>query len=200
MKIIIIGAGGTIGKHVTTAFAKDHEIIKVGSGKGDILADMTSPESIKSMFETIGSFDALISTAGKGHFGPLKTMSDADFRKGLHYKLLGQVNLVLIGQHYINPRGSFTLTSGILNNEPVAMGANLSAVCGAIDGFVRSAALELENDVRINVVSPNVVEESPALFPFFPGQRPVAMDRVTAAYIRSVLGAGTGQVFTVNSI
>lgn len=197
MKIIIIGATGTIGKHVTAALQNGHEIVKVGSKSGDIQVDITSAESIKAMFEKTGKFDALVSTAGDGHFGPLGTMTEADFRKGLDSKLMGQINLVLIGQHYVNPKGSFTLTAGTLANDPIVLGANLSAVNAAVEGFGRSAALELENGVRINTVSPGVVEESPAYFPFFPGQTPVAMDRVAAAYVRSVLSADTGKVYAV---
>lgn len=36
MKIIIIGATGAIGKHITAALQKDHEVIKVGSKSGDL--------------------------------------------------------------------------------------------------------------------------------------------------------------------
>lgn len=197
MKIIIVGATGTIGKHITTALQKDHEVIKAGSKSGDLQVDITSPESIENFFEQTGKFDALVSATGHAHFGPLATMKDADFRNGINSKLMGQVNLVLIGQHYINPKGSFTLTSGILSEDPIVLGANLSAVNGAINGFVISAAVELENGVRINAVSPGVFEESPDYFPYFPGHIPVAMDRVAQGYIKSVLGFGTGQVIKV---
>lgn len=197
MKIIIVGATGTIGKHVTNALEKDNEVIKAGSKSGDIQLDITSPDSIERFFEKTGRFDALISTTGSGHFGPVNTMTDADFRKGLNSKLMGQINLVLIGQHHINPKGSFTLTSGILSEDPVVLGAALSAVNGAIDSFVRGAAIEMENGVRINAVSPGVVEDSPGFFPFFPGHIPVKMEQVTQAYLKSVLGAHTGQVFKV---
>ena len=197
MKIIIVGATGTIGKHITAALEKDHEVIKAGSKSGDIQVDISKPESIEKFFEQTGKFDALVSATGSAHFGPLATMKDADFRKGIDSKLMGQINLVLIGQHYVNPKGSFTLTSGILSDDPIVLGANLSAVNGAINGFVTSAAVELENDVRINAVSPGVFEESPEYFPYFPGHIPVAMDKVTQAYIKSVLGFGTGQVIKV---
>ncbi|SDD26440.1 NAD(P)-dependent dehydrogenase, short-chain alcohol dehydrogenase family [Mucilaginibacter pineti] len=197
MKIIIIGATGTIGKHITKALQQDHEVIKVGSTSGDLQVDISSSASIENLFKQVGSFDALISTTGNGHFGPLKTMTEKDFRVGLDSKLMGQINLVLIGQHYINPKGSFTLTSGILSDDPVLLGANLSAVNGAINGFVRAAAIELENGIRINTVSPGVVEESPVYFPYFQGHIPVTMDRVTQAYVKSALGALTGQVFQV---
>jgi len=197
MKIIIVGASGTIGKHITAALKKDNEIITAGSKSGDLQVDITSPDSIEKLYEQAGKFDALVSVTGAGHFGPVPAMKDADFRIGLNSKLMGQVNLVLIGQHYINPKGSFTLTSGILSDDPVVYGAALSAVNGGLNGFVVGAAIELENGVRINAVSPGVVEDSPEYFPYFPGHIPVAMDKVTQAYLKAVLGAGTGQVIKV---
>lgn len=197
MKIIIVGATGTIGSKVTANFEQDHEIIKVGSQSGDIQADITQPETIENLFEKVGSFDALISASGAGHFGPLKEMTTDDFKVGLNSKLLGQINLVLKGQHYINPKGSFTLISGILSDDPVYASANLAAVNGAINSFVSSAAMELENDVRINAVSPGVVEDSPEFFDAFPGHKPVAMERVVRGYRKSVLGAINGQVIKI---
>jgi NAD(P)-dependent dehydrogenase (short-subunit alcohol dehydrogenase family) len=197
MKIIIVGGTGTIGKHITAALDKDHEVIVVGSKSGDMQVNITSPDSIKTLFEKTGKFDALVSATGEGHFGPLNTMTDTDFRKGIDSKLMGQVNLVLIGQHYVNPNGSFTLTSGILSHDPVFAGAALSAVNSALDGFVRGAAIELKNDVRINSVSPGVVEDSPGFFPYFPGHIPVTMHRVTQAYLKSILGFSTGTVIEV---
>ena len=194
MKIIIVGATGTLGRKVTADLEKDHEVIKVGTKSGDIQADLTNAESIEAMFKKAGSFDALVSAAGSGHFGPLNKMTGADFQKGLNSKLLGQINLVLIGQHYINSKGSFTLVSGVLSDDPVPNSVNIAAVNSAVNGFVKAAALELENGVRINAVSPGVVEDSPQLFDAFPGHMPVSMERVVYAYRKSVLGHITGQI------
>ena len=197
MKIIIIGASGTLGKKITAFFEKEHEVIRVGTKSGDIQANITDPASIEALFKKTGPFDALISAAGDGHFGPLDAMTDVQFRIGLESKLLGQVNLVLIGQHYIQPKGSFTLTGGILADDPVPMGANLSAVNGGLEAFARAAAIELEHGVRVNVISPGVVEDAPGYFPYFPGHTPVAMDRLVQAYAKSVLGRKTGEVIKV---
>ena len=172
MKIVIVGATGTIGKHVVAALNKDHEIITAGSKSGDYQVDITSTESIEKFFKQVGKFDALVSASGDAHFGPLNALTDADFRKGLNSKLMGQINLVLIGQHHINPKGSFTLTSGSLAVDPIAYGSAVSAINAAIDGFVRSAAFELENGVRINSIAPDVVEDSPAYFPYLPWPYP----------------------------
>jgi len=197
MKIVIIGATGTIGKHVANALAPHHDVIRVGSKSGDLQVDIKDTNSITNLFKQTGTFDALVSTTGDAHFGPLSKMSDSDFRVGVNSKLMGQINLVLIGQHYINPKGSFTLTSGSLAEDPVPAGASVSACNGAINGFVKAASIELENGIRINAVAPGVVEESPGYFPFFPGHIPVTMHRVAQAYVRSVSGAQTGQVYRV---
>jgi NAD(P)-dependent dehydrogenase (short-subunit alcohol dehydrogenase family) len=197
MKIIIIGASGTIGKKVTEALQGKNEIITAGSKSGDFQLDITSPESIERFYEKVGPFDALVSTTGSGHFGLLTSTTPADFKIGIESKLLGQINLVLIGQHHINPKGSFTLTSGILSEDPVVNGVNLGTINGGLNSFVISAAIELQNGVRINAVSPGVVEDSPGYFEYFPGHEPVAMDKVANAYVKSVLGAITGQVIKV---
>lgn len=197
MKILIVGATGTIGSKVTADLEENHDIIKIGSSSGDIQADITDSESIEELFEEVESFDALVSATGAGHFGPISEMTEDDFRVGLNSKLMGQINLVLKGQDYINPKGSFTLISGILSEDPVYASSNLAAVNGAINGFVKAASMELENGVRINAISPGVVEGSPDFFDAFPGHKPVAMDDVVLGYRKSVLGNITGEVVEV---
>ncbi len=194
MKIIIVGATGTMGKHLSSAFEKEHEIVRVAETDGDIQADITSTESIENMFKQVGPFDALISTAGPTHVGPWKNLTDKEFRKGVEGKMMGQINLVLIGQHYINPKGSFTLITGALTHDPQKNFANASAANGAVEGFVRAAAIELENGIRINAVSPTVIENSPHYFPYFPGDIPVTMQQLEYGFRKSVFGANTGQV------
>jgi len=194
MKIIIVGATGTMGKHLVSALESEHEIIRVASKGGDIQADITSTESIENMFKKIGPFNALISTAGPTQVGPWVNLTDKTFRKGVEGKMMGQINLVLIGQHYINPKGSFTLITGALTHEPQKNFANASTANGAVEGFVRAAAIELEKGIRINAVSPTVIENSPQYFPFFPGDIPVTMQQLEYGFRKSVFGANTGQV------
>ena len=194
MKIIIVGASGTMGKHLTSAFEKEHEVITVASEGCDVKVDITSTESIENMYKQVGAFDALISTAGPTFVGPWKKLNDVTFRQGVEGKMMGQINLVLIGQNYINPKGSFTLITGALSHDPQKNFANASAANCAVEGFVRAAAIELENGIRINAVSPTVIENSPHYFPFFPGDIPVTMQQLEFGFRKSVFGANTGQV------
>jgi NAD(P)-dependent dehydrogenase (short-subunit alcohol dehydrogenase family) len=195
MKIIIVGATGTMGKHIVSVLEKEHDLIKVSSdGGGDIQADITSTESIENMFKQVGAFDALISTAGPTYVGPWKNLNDTEFRKGVEGKMMGQINLVLIGQNYINSKGSFTLITGALTDEPQINFANASAANGAVEGFVRAAAIELQNGIRINAVSPTVIENSPQYFPYFPGEIPTTMRQLEFMFRKSVFGANTGHI------
>ncbi|WP_431213062.1 short chain dehydrogenase [Puia sp. P3] len=198
MKIIIVGASGTMGKHLAGSLEKDHEIIRTGSKSGDIRVDITSPDSIENMYRQAGDFDALVCTAGPTYVGPWKNMTHKEFRKGIEGKLFGQINLVLIGQHYIQPKGSFTLITGALADDPVLNFSNASAANGGVEGFVRAAAIELGGGIRINAVSPGVIEDSPQYFPLFPGEIPVSMKHLEYAFRKGVFGAGTGQVIRVS--
>ena len=58
MKILIVGATGTIGKHITAALQKDHEVIKAGSKSSDIQVDISSVESIENFYNQVGKFEA----------------------------------------------------------------------------------------------------------------------------------------------
>lgn len=198
MRIILVGASGTIGSSVKSELEKRHEIICVGSTSGDIQMDMADAASIRTMYEKSGPFDALICTAGHAHFGPFDEMKEEHFYKGIKGKMMGQINLVMIGKEFINAGGSFTLTTGVTHNEPIKNGLGLSIVNGALHSFVMAAAIELKNGIRINAVSPGLVEKSKkALGSYFPGQIPVSMERVAQGFVKSMEGFGTGKVIEI---
>lgn len=198
MKIIIVGGTGTIGSAVVNALSSRHDIITVGHERGEVQVDIANPASISKMYQQIGKFDALIATTGKVHFGALPDLTAEHYAIGLQSKLMGQVNLVLMGLQYINDGGSFTLTSGILSQDPIRYGSSAAMVNGAIDSFVISAAIEMPRRVRINAVSPTVLTESLDKYePYFYGFESVPANRVALAYSKSVEGAQTGQIYQV---
>lgn len=198
MKIIIIGATGLIGSAVVTELAPRHEIISVANTSGDLRVDICDEKSIVALYQKTGKVDAVIATAGKVIFTDFSSLTPEKYQVGLQDKLMGQVNLVRIGMDYLNDHGSFTLTSGILNMDPIRTGTSASLVNGALEGFVRSAAIELPRNLRINVVSPTIVTEAlPKYGPYFRGFKSVAAADVALAYSKSVEGLQTGQIYRV---
>jgi len=195
MKILVIGGNGTIGKKVSNHFSKKHKVVIAGRNSGDVNVDITDSSSIKSMFEAVGNVDAVVSIAGEAKWAKFDEMAEQDFYVGIKSKLMGQVNLVRIGKDYINAGGSFTLTTGILADDPVVLTTSAAMVNGAIHSFVKAVALELQNGIRINVVSSGVVEDAAEKYEsYFPGLNPIPMKKVINGYVKSVEGRINGEI------
>lgn len=198
MKILLIGANGTIGSAVARELEQRHEVVRIGRTSGDFQVDISDSQSIRALFEKTGRFDALVCAAGNVTFAPLAEMTAEHFSLGLQDKLMGQVNLLLIGREYANDGASFTFTTGVLSHDPIRSGASAALVNGAIDSFVRAAAIELPRGLRVNSVSPNVLLEAMGSYaPYFRGFKPVPAADVALAYAKSVEGLQTGQTYHV---
>jgi NAD(P)-dependent dehydrogenase (short-subunit alcohol dehydrogenase family) len=196
VRILVVGASGLLGSAVVAALA-EHEVLPA-SRSGAYPVDLTDPASITALLGQIGPLDAIACTAGVTPFGPLTELTLDDYRRGLTDKLLGQIELVRQGIHHLGDGGSFTLVSGVLSRDPIVTGTVAAAVNGALDAFVAAAAIELPRGLRINAVSATVFEEAwDAYAPFFPGHRPVPVAEAARAYVKSISGARTGQVFRV---
>ena len=198
MKILIIGGHGTIGKTVAAHFTKSNEVLIAGRTSGDMHVDIADSTSIKAMFEKTGKLDAIICIAGEAKWANFNDLTEEDYYIGLKSKLMGQVNLVRIGQNYLNSHGSITLSTGILADDPVAQTASASMVNGAIHSFVKAVNLEIENGIRLNVVSSGMVEDAYEKYKdAFPGHNPIPMNKVINGYVRSVDGRGSGEVIRI---
>ncbi|EWS81568.1 short-chain dehydrogenase [Brachybacterium phenoliresistens] len=196
-RVLVVGASGLIGSTVADLLdQRGHEVVRSSRSSGE-RADLTDPASIEALFERIGPVDAVIAATGSVPFKPLPELGVEDFRAGILDKALGQIALVTLGAPRLRPGASFTLTSGILAQSPVATGAVASAANGAIDAFVRAAATTLPGGARINAVSPTVLAEAEGYHASFPGFVPVPAATVAQAFVRSVEGVETGQVFAV---
>jgi NAD(P)-dependent dehydrogenase (short-subunit alcohol dehydrogenase family) len=193
MRIIVIGATGTIGKALVEALRGKHDVVQVGHESGDYQVDLADKGSIERLYEAVAPFDAVVSAAGLAKFGAQDGLSDADFQFSLSNKLMGQVNLVRVGMTQIRDNGSFTLTSGVLSQEPTRGSSAISLVNGGLEAFARAAALEMPRGVRINVISPPWVSETlEAMGRDADAGMPAA--QVARAYVESVEGSENGEV------
>ncbi len=191
MKIIVIGATGTIGKAVAEALTARHEVVRV-SRSGPLKVDLEDAGSLARLFETVKDVDAVVCCAGSAAFKPLLQLTDSDFQIGLRSKLMGQVNLVRAAAQHLRDGGSITLTSGVLAHEPMPGGAAISLVNAALEGFVTGAAIELPRGLRVNVVSPPWITETLVALKMDPkGGIPAAA--CAKAYVAAVEGKEQGQ-------
>ncbi|MFS1161772.1 short chain dehydrogenase [Aeromonas salmonicida] len=199
--VILIGAQGKMGQAALSGLGKHNVITASRSGEGcDFQVDITSKESIERLYQNVGSFDAVVNTAGYCEYAPFGEMSDEQWQTTIQSKLMGQINLVNVGLNYINQGGSFTLISGILNIKPIPLAIADATTSGAIDTFVQCVAHELPRGMRINVVNPTVLEEAWDVYgEMMPGFQPVPGALVGKAFERSVDGFISGQVLYVDA-
>ncbi|MBS9463437.1 short chain dehydrogenase [Flagellimonas sp. 389] len=198
MKIVIIGGKGTIGNKVTDHFSKNNEVLVAGRTSGEVTVDIADANSIKKMFDGIGMVDAIICIAGEAKWASFNDLTEDDYYIGIKSKLMGQVNLVRIGQKFLNPNGSITLSTGVLADDPVLKTASAAMVNGGIHSFAQAAALELEQGHKLNVVSLELVIDAYEKYKdYFLGHNPISMEKAVNAYVRSVMGQRNGEIIRV---
>ena len=129
-------------------------------------------------------------------FAPLSELTDEQFNLGWNNKLMGQINLLRVGQSYINKGGVVLLTSGMLANDPIPGSASISAANGALNSFVKAASIELGDSLRINTVSPVFVKETLELMGMDSSNGMSAAD-TAKAYQAGVEGTMSGEVIDV---
>ncbi|HZZ95151.1 MAG TPA: short chain dehydrogenase [Usitatibacter sp.] len=196
MRILVVGASGTIGRAVADALSKSNEVIRASSKTSPTKVDIANPNSIHGMYRALGRVDHVVCCAGNAKFAPLDQLTEDDFEFCLHHKLMGQVNLIRLGFDHVNDGGSFTVTSGILSHTPMQGGAAISLVNAGLEGFVRGAALEAPRGIRVNAVSPPWVTETLIAFKMDPSAG-VPAAQVAKTYVKAVEGEDTGQTFAV---
>jgi NAD(P)-dependent dehydrogenase (short-subunit alcohol dehydrogenase family) len=194
MRILLVGATGTIGAPLATALEqRGHGVIGVGRSSGDHRADIADPGSIRALYDAVDRIDAVVCAAGRAAFGALPELGEEDFAITLANKLMGQVNLVRAGLGRVREGGSFTLTSGTLSQKPEAGTSAVSMAGAAVEAFARGAAIDLRGRYRVNVVSPGTVAEGRVERGLDPMPGIWAAD-LAARYVELVEGDVTGAV------
>jgi NAD(P)-dependent dehydrogenase (short-subunit alcohol dehydrogenase family) len=198
--VILIGALGKMGQAALTGLG-NHKVITAGrSGDVDHIVDITNEQSIRALYEKVGHFDAVVNTVGACEYANFTEMSEAQWMRTVMSKMMGQINLVRIGQEHIADGGSFTLISGILNVKPIPYAIADATTSGAIDTFVKCVAFEMPRNQRINVVNPTVLAEAWDVYgEMMAGFQPVPSQLVGKAFERSVDGFISGEVIFVDA-
>lgn len=195
MRILLIGATGTIGQAIAAALKPRHDVLLASHSKSDLTVDLSSPASIQALYTKVGTVDAIISAAGPARFKPFSQLTDDDFAFSLQNKLMGQVNIVRYGFATVVDKGSITITSGTLGQEPMIGSGVVSLVNAGLDGFSRAAALEAPRGIRVNVVAPPWVTETLKAYGM-PLDGGLSAATVAKAYVRVVEGSDSGQRVT----
>jgi NAD(P)-dependent dehydrogenase (short-subunit alcohol dehydrogenase family) len=171
-RVILMGASSGIGLATAKAAAEegarvvivssnqqriDKALAELPAGSEGYAVDLSREANIKDFFGKIGAFDHLVFSAGENL--TLNTIDVTDINQAKEFFTLrfwGPFAAIKYGAALINAGGSISLTSGTASARPGAGWSVASAICGAMEGFVRAMAVELA-PIRVNCVVPGVV-------------------------------------------
>lgn len=194
-KIIVVGATGKLGREVVEGLEKDYEVIKASRSGPDLKIDAFDFESVSDVLASVGQFDGLVSCIGGTPFKPFDELSMEDFATGLSTKCFSQLNLAKAAIPYLTDNGSITLTSGIIGDEPILGGSCAAAANGALNMCVSTLAAEYAGKLRINIVSPSIIENSVEYYGMlFDGFEPTSKESIIQAYRRTISAPISGRV------
>lgn len=182
MRVLIIGAGGTIGRAVAAALgSRGHTVLGAGRS-GPLVVDIAEPETVGTLLGSEAAVDAVVCCAASGQLTRIDAGTDEDFLRGLDDKLRGQVLLVRRAVELLPDGASVTLTAGVFA-EPTPGGTFGVLVNAGLSAFVGAVAAELPRGLRVNVVSPGWVSETLRAMGAEGG---TPAERVANLYVRAV--------------
>ncbi len=200
-KIVVVGATGRLGREVVAGIKNDYEVICAGRSGPDLKLDASDFSSVGEAFATVDSFDALVSCIGSAPFKPFEELTMEEFASGLSTKCLSQLNLAKAAIPFLSEGGSITLTSGIIGDEPLLSGSCAAAANGALNMSVSTIAAEFAGRLRINIVSPSIIENSVDDYGMlFDGYKPTSQESIIQAYRRTISAPITGRVIRLTRI
>ncbi|MDT0458852.1 short chain dehydrogenase [Streptomyces sp. DSM 41527] len=190
MKVLVVGATGTVGSAVVRALEASHEVVKASRG-GPVTVDLEEPPSLDALFAEVSDFDAVVCCAAGGPLVDLESVSDEEIAAGVRGKLLGQVALARRAVRHLREGGSITLTGGTFS-APLAGGSLGALINTGLEGFVRNAADELPRGLRINLISPGWIKETLESMGR-DGADGIPVSEVARVYVEAVEGTAQGQ-------
>ncbi len=167
-KVVVVGGSSGIGLSTAELATREGADVIIASrnaerlntvaaklGATAIPADVTSDESVASLFRACGPVDHVVVTAAQLRTGPFKTVAMGDVHATMESKFWGAWRVARSAE--ISPGGSLTLVSGYLSIRPRSNSAIVGAANGALESLARSLALELA-PVRVNALSPGIID------------------------------------------
>jgi NAD(P)-dependent dehydrogenase (short-subunit alcohol dehydrogenase family) len=160
---VVTGAGRGIGAAIAAALGADgHRVhrLDVTASQGVIVCDVTDGDRVGAVAEELGPVDILVNNAGLWRFGPLETLSAADFRAPLEVNLVGTFHCTQAFGRSMLGRGSGSIVNVV---SVAAQRANpgvggYSASKAAVVALTEQTALEWgPRGVRCNAVGPGLV-------------------------------------------
>lgn len=182
-RIAILGGNSGLGLAIAkNLHSEGHRIVIAARDEGRLKAaaneipgcetrtfDIVEESSVRALFEGLGSIDHLVVTAAEVPGGRILETPAKDVRSAMNTRFWGAYLATHFGAQYLTPNGSITLFSGLSATKPFVGESLGAASCGAIEGFIRTLAVEIA-PIRVNAIAPGVID-TPLLDTYFGAEK-----------------------------
>lgn len=175
-RVLVVGGSSGLGRASAAGFLQEGAEVWIASRSSEKLCntveelgnperlhylvfDMTAPEDVQKLpTQFPNGLDHLVISASKAAHGAFAELPVAEVEAMFASKFMGPYRTARALLAVLRPGGSITLFSGVLSRRPGRNVAGLASVNAAVEGLTRALALELGPDLRVNCVSPGMVE------------------------------------------
>ena len=150
-------------RHFDAAKTAADSLTKDGSKILPLESDVSSLESekkaIQKVIDQFGQLDVLIANAGVGHFAPIDSLSEEDWKKTIDTNLTGVFNSVKASVEELKKSKGYIITiASLAGINFVENGAAYNASKFGLVGFTQAIMLDLRKlDVKVTTIMPGSV-------------------------------------------
>ncbi|MDR3475594.1 MAG: 3-oxoacyl-ACP reductase FabG [Devosia sp.] len=136
------------------------DITRAGGKARAVQGDVTKAADIRQLLavtkEAFGRLDILVNNAGVFAFGPLQSVTEADFHRQFDTNVLGTILTTKEAVDHFGPEGGSIINlSSIASLNPVPNSVVYAATKSAIDAVTKALAGELTGrKIRVNAIAP----------------------------------------------
>lgn len=157
MRVAITSRNLSSAKLAATSLIKDPSMVLALESNVSSLDDET--KTVKKVIDHFGQLDVLVANAGVGHFAPIDTLSEEDWKNTIDTNLTGVFNSVKASMDALkNSKGYIITIASLAGTNFFENGAAYNASKFGLVGFSQAIMLDLRKyDIKVTTIMPGSV-------------------------------------------
>jgi 3-oxoacyl-[acyl-carrier protein] reductase len=157
MRVAITSRSMNAAKQAAASLSKDPSKVLAVESNVSFLADET--KAVKTVIDHFGQLDVLIANAGVGHFAPIDSMTEEDWKDTIDTNLTGVFNSVKAGIDALKRSKGYIITiASLAGTNFFENGAAYNASKFGLVGFSQAIMLDLRKyGIKVTTIMPGSV-------------------------------------------
>ena len=157
MKVAITSRDLSAAKQAVTSLSKDPSMVL--ALQSDVSSLDNETKTVKTVIDHFGQLDVLVANAGVGHFAPIDSLSEEDWKNTIDTNLTGVFNSVKASIDALKKSKGYIITiASLAGTNFFENGAAYNASKFGLVGFSQAIMLDLRKyDIKVTTIMPGSV-------------------------------------------